>query len=292
MDPYQAQLVTSDIPHFWIAFDNAAQAAGEDRVKIFEEEYFAKGSIGLQDFIQARIQSAAALVETLERYPHYYRSIRANTLRVAMLESPIRQSFIKLQALYPEAVFPDVYFVIGCMNSGGTISEHGLLIGTEISARAPDSPLDELDAYFHQALKPVDEIPVMVAHELIHVQQHYAETKPMLLKHALLEGSADFIGELIAGRHINHHLYTYGYAHERVLWEEFRQAMDGPDCSQWLYNGLQAKERPGDLGYFMGYQICSAYYNRAPDKQQAIRAMLNIQDVQQFLQASHYAAQF
>ena len=32
---------------------------------------------------------------------------------------------------YPEAVFPPVYFVVGRFNSGGTVSEAGVILGLE-----------------------------------------------------------------------------------------------------------------------------------------------------------------
>ncbi len=33
--------------------------------------------------------------------------------------------------------------------------------------------------------------------------------------------------------------------------------------------------RPNDLGYFIGYRIAEAYYNRTADKQHAIRDIIN-----------------
>lgn len=42
----------------------------------------------------------------------------------------------------------------------------------------------------------------IVAHELVHYQQDYAPGNT-LLRQSLVEGVADFVGELISGRHIN-----------------------------------------------------------------------------------------
>jgi len=63
----------------------------------------------------------------------------------------------------------------------------------------------------------------------------------------------------------------YGLAHEHELWVEFQREMNGTDASHWLYNGNSVKDRPADLGYFVGARICGAYYARASEKGRAIR---------------------
>jgi hypothetical protein len=52
--------------------------------------------------------------------------------------------------------------------------------------------------------------------------------------------------------------------------------MNGQDVSRWLYNRVTATaDRPGDLGYFIGYRISKAYY-AAPDKAAAIRDIIQV----------------
>ena len=45
-------------------------------------------------------------------------------------------------------------------------------------------------------------------------------------------------------------------------------------------------EKGGDLGYWVGYRIVKAYYQRAADKQQAFREILGLSDPQAFLNKS------
>lgn len=45
-------------------------------------------------------------------------------------------------------------------------------------------------------------------------------------------------------------------------------------CS-WLYGG---EGTPGDLGYWVGYRIASAYHGRARDKRAALRTLLEQKD--------------
>jgi hypothetical protein len=287
-DPEKARLVTSDIENFWRAFDLAEKETGaEAKTAVFEREYFEKGSPGLKDFTQLRIKSAKNLVATIDARPGYYASIRQSTLRVAEMEKQIRQSFKELKKLYPEAVFPDVYFMVGAMNSGGTVSKNGLLIGTEMYGLTPAAPRTELNDWLKANLKAIDALPYIVAHELIHFQQKYP-VNPTLLKQAVAEGSADFLGEKISGKHINPVAHAYGSENEKTLWQEFHPIMhEGNRFRDWF--GAGEKNRPSDLGYYIGYKISEAYYKNAGDKREAIREILTVQDFAGFLEKSKYA---
>ena len=291
-NPNEVRLVTSDIDHFWLAYDLSEGKTTEEKIDIFESEYFAKGSIGLKDFIEARIESAEGLVKVIEARPRFYASIRESSVRVLNLTGQIRGYMHSWKQLYNKAVFPDVYFLIGKMNSGGTTSNNGLLIGTEISCRTDNLPKDELNEWYLEVLKPVEDIPFIVIHELVHVQQAYDFGENTLLGHSVFEGAADFLGELATGKHINPHLHAYGEAHETELWESFSSEMLQADFGNWLYNGGNSTgARPADLGYYIGYKICEAYYEKTADKKAAIEGILAIKngpDTLRFLKESGY----
>jgi hypothetical protein len=286
-NPNDARLVTSDITNFWRAYDQAG-----NKLAAFQAEYFDKGSYGLREFTRLRINSPRNLVGTMEASPRYYASIRESTLSVDSMKDGIMASFIKLKTLYPEAVFPDVYFLIGVMNSGGTTTDRGLLIGTEMYGLTNRTPNEELTDWHRAVLKSIDALPQIVTHELIHYEQKYPKGNRTLLGQAIDEGSADFIGELAAGGNINESLHTYGNPRERELWVEFQKDMNGRDTSKWLYQGGKAKDRPADLGYYVGYKICESYYAHAVDKKQAIKDILEIKDFNLFLAASRYGEKF
>lgn len=265
-DPNAARLVTSDIALFWRAVD----AAPPDSLAAYlQRDYLDKGSVGVRDFVRGRILSAEDLAASVRARRARYDSARAGGARIAEADSAIRVAFRRLKALYPAAVFPDVYFVVGRFNSGGTSSKHGLLIGSEM--------------YQDPA-----RLPPIVSHELIHFQQHYPSRS--LIAHSFMEGTADFIGEMIAGAQINNDAHRYGLAHEHELWVEFQPRMDDSTYYPWMY-GRPADGRPNDLGYFIGYRIAKAYYDRAADKPRAIREIIagNGGDVKAILAKSGYA---
>jgi hypothetical protein len=46
------------------------------------------------------------------------------------------------------------------------------------------------------------------------------------------------------------------------------------------------------LFYYVGYKIVESYYNRAKDKKQAVKDILDIKDFNAFLNASGYDEKF
>ena len=312
-DPEKVKFVTSDIDNFWRAFDLAVKETDkEKKIEIFQREYLDKGSIGLTDFLRLRIKSAKTLTETVEKLPRFFASIRPSTLRVKEMEKQMRQSFRKFKKIYPQAVFPDVFFVIGVTNTGGTASENGLLIGAELYGATANTPRDEFpDLYkaflpeekdpdqlrlkvnklLDVSLKPVENITPVVAHESCHFNQKYPKLDTLLAK-SIQEGSCDLIAKLTARQPINPPQHVYGNQHEAELWREFQTEMNNASTKNWMYNGLTAGTRPPDLGYFMGYKISESYYKNSRDKRKAIKDILEIKDFLKFFEQSKYAEKF
>jgi uncharacterized protein YjaZ len=67
--------------------------------------------------------------------------------------------------------------------------------------------------------------------------------------------------------------------------------MDGTNSDNWIANGQQeTPTKPCDLGYYVGYRIVQAYYNKAADKKQALAHILTLRDPKAFLAESGYEA--
>jgi hypothetical protein len=290
--PSSARIVTEDIPRFWTAFDEMQSSS--DTIPL-RRDYLDPGTVGLKEFTNARWKDAKTLAAMVWPRRDYYASVRANTLTVSSFEPEIRRIYRSLDSMYSDAVFPDVYFAIGGLGTGGTTSQHGLLIGTELFSRAPDSPLSALTPWQRAVVQPLEILPTIVAHELTHYQQRYTASTSTLLAQSIREGGADFVSELLTGKTINQSIHSYGDAHERELWLEFSADMNGTDVSRWLYNGgsvTATADRPADLGYYVGYRITQSYYDGHSDKRQALRDILTIGNFQNFLTASGYPAKF
>jgi Predicted Zn-dependent protease (DUF2268) len=288
------RFITDDLVRFWQAFDQAQAASNP--VSIYQQEYLEPGSIGLQDFSQINEFDASSLAKVVGSYPNFFAAIRNNTLALTRddrIQSQIKAHFENLKRLYPPAQFQDVYFVIGTLNSGGTVSLNGLLIGTEINSRDASTPIAELSPWLQANTGSLENLARLVVHEAVHTLQHLtgtslAEEGRSLLWKAIMEGGADFVTTLATGQEPPSPFFKYGLEHEHDLWQEFSSMMDGTDISEWIYNGDRSTTRPADLGYFIGYRILEAYYNQAPDKQTAISEILTIRDPNKILQDSGY----
>ena len=200
------------------------------------------------------------------------------------------QSFVKLKQLYPEASFPDIYFVIGSFTSGGTSTNNGLIIGLDQAVRTPDIPLTELTLWQRNNFSDLKNLPTLIAHELIHFNQNGMADDTTLLHAVLIEGVADFIGEIISGRIANERLHTWAKGKEKRIWASFETEMYLRRERNWIANSNQeTADKPADLGYWVGYQICKAYYDSSPDKKKAIYEMLNIKNYKEFYDKSGVA---
>ncbi|RNI23530.1 gliding motility protein GldB-related protein [Rufibacter latericius] len=287
-DPTKAQLVTSDVHNFWRAYDLAAKDPARQQ-EIFEKEYFGKASVGLQDYYANKILSMEQFLNNLNNKPAFFKAIRKNTLQIDNMKADIYKSFQKMKDLYPAATFPNVYFVIGRYNSAGTASENGLLIGIDQYSRSEDIPMHEMNLWERNNYDYVKNVPPLIAHELIHFIQTDRSTDTTLLSNALAEGMADFIGELISGVNTNKRIHDFANPREKQIWAEFQKEMYLNRAYNWIANGSQERpDRPADLGYYMGYKICEAYYNKATDKKQAVKDILEMKDARAFFEQSGY----
>lgn len=250
----------------------------------------------------AERSAAEELLRSLARYPRYYAAVRPATLSLdsaRQVTDEIRRGLRRVAELYPEARFPSVYFVIGTTSTGGTVGRSGMLIGTEQLSSGPDTPLDELPEWARVTLQVnrFPTIPRMVVHEAVHTQQGRRPEgqRNTLLRQALAEGGADFLTDLALGPpNAKGPRQQYGEAHERAVWLDFKDEMaTDSTITTWMYNGrLPFPQNHGatDIGYWVGYRIARAYYERAADKRAAVRELLQLPDAERLLAESGYAA--
>jgi len=287
-NPNLANIVTKDIRHFWEAYDLAGLDSSNTN-KIYKNNYFDKASNGMQDYMGAKVSSIDYFINHIESHPKLYKTIRENTLKAETYKNDIQQSFRNLKELYPEAQFPDVYFVVGAFTSGGTVSPSGLLIGINQMSDGENVNTEELDFDTKLLLNKSKYLPNVVAHELIHFQQNGIKKDTITLGYVIDEGMADFLGELISGETANRKIFEWTKGKEKQIWADFKMDMYFNRYNNWIANyGTVSKDSYPDLGYWIGYEICKSYYEHASDKKQAIHDMLNIQNYQKFLADSKW----
>jgi len=274
------KVFTADIDHFWTAFDSTQTTTDSvQQLHFIQTLYIDKGTPGLVAFMAARNYSAPLWVKLIRQYPKFWQSIRPNTLSAKSRAVEIEASIRRFKQLYPPLSNARMYFTVGGLRSGGTTKDSMILIGTEIATGDAGTDVSEFKTkwlagiFQHQKL---DNIVPLNIHEYVHTQQHMHGQEADLLGSTLAEGSADFIMELVMDKPIQNNYIVYGRAHVAELKKAFVPEMfSTATIHNWLYNGSDAKDM-ADLGYFMGYAICGAYYGQAKDKAQAIRAIIEL----------------
>ena len=291
----QKNVLTIDIDHFWEAFDNLKHCKTfADSVNSFQQLYIDRATDGLIDFIRIRNLQAKKYVKLVTKYPKFYKSLRKNTFEVKKTEQIIETVFLKFKEIYPNFKPFKVCFAMGIMNTGGTISNNFVLIGTEITTSTKQMDLSEFEDNEYRKIFEGSEdlaakIKTLVAHECVHTQQPNS-TDPNAIKCELLyrtlrEGSADFIAELVSG---NEKTNEYGDKNEKQIWANFKNELCNENSDNWLYNYTSVKSKPADLGYFVGYKIAKEYYHNFSDKKQAVNDIIDMKNPIRFLELSKY----
>jgi hypothetical protein len=183
----------------------------------------------------------------------------------------------KLSGLYPNARFLPVTIAVGRgrpVAAGGPTD--GVMVGLEALCAVQTFDTNVEDRFVH-----------VIAHEYIHVQQPESlanNERPTVLEVSLIEGTAEFVGEMISGGVGNPGVWAEVKGRETEIETLFATEEDKTDLSNWLFNGTL--EKPGDLGYWVGYRIVKSYYLHAADKRLAIHDILEIKDPKSFLAKS------
>jgi hypothetical protein len=262
-----------DVARFYKLYD----ATGGHPSAAQLQDYIDHGSEGLRYFAKARNTTGARIAEEIARRPDLYVNARRCMRVLPRVRSRVAVALRKLKELYPPAKLLPVTIVVGRGRPAAIADgEHGVQIGLETLCAVTWMNPNLEDRFVHT-----------IAHEYGHVQQFIAfdnDEHPTVLGASLMEGAAEFTAWLISG--------AVGYSgqaaatrgHEKEIETAFVRDEDSDDLSNWLNNSTF--DKPGDLGYWVGYRICKAYYQHARDKRQAFRDILEISDPKLFLEKS------
>ncbi|MDH6253029.1 hypothetical protein M2347_002756 [Chryseobacterium sp. H1D6B] len=272
---YGQKLISNkDVINFWKAYDQLHTSKDSlKQIKIINENYLSKASPGLKELIKMDKMDASDYLRSIRKKPERWNKVRRLTLEISQQDYNMEHLYQSFKDVYPDFHGPQISFVIGTFNRGGTTTKKYILIGTEVAALTSLSGLE---------LKESTEYNI--AHELVHVQQDYIngvnneeEYQNLdLLGWALMEGSCDFVAEKFLGKLPSIAYIEYGRQHEKELWNEFKKDMYLYNIEKWMYNGSTAGDKPADLAYFIGYAVCKSYYEHAVDKNAALREIINI----------------
>jgi hypothetical protein len=267
-------IVIEDVALFYRIYD---AAGGRPSAESLQRDYIDAGSNGLRTLARLRNVTGARMAENIENRPEAYVNARACAATLPRVQRRLASALGNLNEIYPQMRTPDVTIVVG---RGRPVGVGSPLTGVQIGLEA----LCGAD-FLNPNLE--DRFVYVIAHEFAHVEQapELAERDDLtVLEMSLLEGAAEFVGELISGDVSYSHLRRRVAGRELEIETAFAADMDSRDLTNWLYNtGAHADP---DLGYWVGYRIAKAYYRNAADKRQAVREILEMTDAHAFLAAS------
>jgi hypothetical protein len=272
----EPQIQTSDVERFYAVYD---AAGGHPTAEQLQRDYIDPGSDGLQRFFKLRNTTAARLADAIDKHPDVYVDAKRCLAVLPQVRPRLKAALRKLARLYPQAAFPPVTIVVGRTKPTGVTDAAGVMIG-----------LESLCAVSWMNPNLEDRFVYVSAHEYAHVQQArnapalYDAEHPTVLEVSIVEGAAEFTGELISGGATYSFLRDRNKGREKEIETAFVRDEDKTDLSDWLYNGTL--EKAGDLGYWVGYRISKAYYEHAPDKRRALAEILGMTDAHAFLAKS------
>ncbi len=263
-----------DVARFYQVYD---AAGGHPTAEQLQRDYLDPGSEGLHHLAEARRVSGTAIAKNMVAHPEMYSDARRCMAVLPRVRQRLQVALLKLGQLYPEAKFPPVTIAVGRGKPaaiGSPVS--GVQVGLECLCATNWLNPNVEDRFVH-----------VIAHEYAHVQQARAlvdDEHPTVLEMSLIEGAAEFVAEITSGEVSNAELLEATKGREKEIETEFIPDEDKTDVSKWLYNSTL--EKPGDLGYWVGYRIVKSYYQHAPDKREAFREILQMTDPKAFLAKS------
>jgi len=263
-----------DVARFYKVYD---VAGGHPSAEQLQCDYIDPGSDGLHELAKLRNVSGSTISEELNKRPEIYSDAKRCMAVLPRTRERLEVAFHKLAQLYPDAKFPPVTIAVG---RGKPVGVGSPVTGVQIG-------LEALCAikYFDSNLE--GRFVHVIVHEYVHVQQVRVlvdDQHPTVLEGSLIEGAAEFTAELIAGGVSGPELRVQAEGHQKEIETAFIADEDKIDLSKWLYNGTL--DKPGDLGYWVGYRIVKSYYEHASDKRQAFREILQMNDPKAFLAKS------
>ena len=229
--------------------------------------------------VQARNYTAAEYVALINRYPKYWESIRANTLKAKNLSKELQEGVDRLKQLYPELKPAKIYFTVGAMRSGGTAVDSLALIGSELAMADSNADISEFEGRSKQWMEfilqtePLQNLVLLNIHEYVHTQQKPISDK--LLYRALYEGVAEYISVMAMGVHSTTPAIAYG-KNNPIVKEKFEAEMFYERTYDWLWSNSPNEFEMRDLGYYIGYSIAEGYIKKSADSLKAIKTLIEL----------------
>lgn len=275
-------VVSADVKNFWLAYDKITGTKNSGlQYKYLDSLYFQKATPGLQAIRRVRNYSAEDYINAINNYPQFWASVRKNTQKIGTISRQLEAGIKKLRLSYPDLKPATIYFTIGALRTNGTTLDSLVLIGSELAMTDKNTVSSEFPAEVRAFRKtffdtdPIHNLVLLNIHEYIHTQQHPGVNN--LLSIAIREGVAEFVSVKVMGLPSATPAIAFGKKNAARVREKFEQEMYYiNNQNKWFWSDAPNEFNIRDLGYYIGYQLCENYYDKAVDKQEAIKKMIGL----------------
>ena len=306
LSPSKGQnLVIVDLENFGEMFHKLPIAKStEDTLNLIREIVIKNGTETFKEYVkykenQNNYKVELAYLNRLRTYPKYYASIlkQAEIFKTKNLKRKVNNVYKRLQKSYPEAKIKPNYICVGFMDDGGKSFESGQYVGLELFACTEKADTSELVKnkndfdYCKAASFDLIRMDELILHELVHLSQFKGDNnfeqnfKGTLTYIPLLgEGGAAFITDLLFNYKVtigpgtfNSDQFKYCEQNKAKLWKDYKNIKDISQISNFFY-GNNPSYPVRSVGYYLGYQVCKQYYDKATDKKKAVKEIIEVTD--------------
>jgi len=258
------QVCKTDWEHFWTMRDSVMATADTARQRdLVNRLYIASASEGLKAFMRNKDGLDLKWLALLKADPGFWDKLQKNEPLIDTTVLRLEQQIHRFRELYPELKPAQSFLIVGLRQQGGTVRGNLSLIGVEVVLNCPTLMGDQLVR--------------MGIHEYVHTQQKRPDFQQInVLTSVIREGACDFVAGLVTGLPAKTPYMAYGPAHEKEVWQSFQKDMYTRNNDNWVSTGPNLALPAADLGYFVGYRICQAYYDQATDKKKALKAIIEL----------------
>ncbi|MCP9746774.1 DUF2268 domain-containing protein [Lacihabitans sp. CS3-21] len=312
----QAQnLITTDLDNFGEMYGQLPKAkTTEDTLNLIRANLLAKGSATFQEYIRLKeslnnYKIEEVFLNRLRLYPKYYASVlrQSEVFKSKEMIQRINAAYGKLLKIYPEAKIKPNVICIGIMDDGGKSFESGQYVGLELFTCNSFADTTELINsngfidYLKAGSFDIRRMDELIVHELVHLSQfkgndEFLKTFKGTIQYIPLlgEGGAAFIADLvfdfkatIGPGTFNAIQYKYCEENKVRLWQDYKNLTDMSKISDYFYKNTHLYP-VRSVGYYLGYQICKQYYEKAKNKRKAIKEIIEVTDYDKLVTESAF----
>lgn len=298
------EFISEDITNFYEMFSQLKTAASiSDTLKILNESYLDKGSVGLKNYLEYEINNNKRNIQeeylkTIRAFPKYFKSQKKVISDIGNHVKDYNKYFEKIKKVYPEGKFQPTYFSIGFFNTQGQmIHPKTIFMGLEASVRNESTDYSEFPENFSWLVDDptsYKDLGYLVVHENLHTLQKITSKNNSILDQAIMEGAAVFLTEYICGKEsligiagVDKEMIDYAEINNKDVWKEFNSDIEKfENFSNWFWSA--DSKYPFSMGYYMGYLICKSFYQNHENKTKAIKELIEVNDPNYIFQNSEY----